>query len=171
MLYFWQVHFLNYKKGIFFVCVLSKCLTTQKWNAVGADKLCLVFLNIKYRYNSHHLKQMKLNKGGRLLAGVQVQCSGIEVNHGGALVMPTWNIRIELFYLCVFVDEQFLMLRKDWNSPRNSSALMTHACRCKRFPGWHTFTGYKPQNHVRFRTTSCDKLLHQKPGFLLWELK
>lgn len=47
---------------------------------------------------------------------------------------------------------------------------LTHSCRCKRFPGWHIHR-LQAQNPVWFFTTSCDKLLYQKPGFLLWELE
>lgn len=85
----------------------------------------------------------------------------------------SWDDKTELSsMLCGFVDEEFLMLRrqKKKKSPSNFSAPVSHSCRCKRLPGWHIHR-LQAQNPVWFLTTSCDKLLHQKPGFLLWELK
>lgn len=90
------------------------------------------------------------------------------------LVMPTQQLECQnkaLLYslwLCRWrISDSQKTTKK---SPSNSSALMTHSCRCKRLPGWHIHR-LQAQNPVRFLTTSCDKLLHQKPGFLLWELK
>lgn len=87
----------------------------------------------------------------------------------------SWNDKTKLSStLWGFVDEEFLMPRrlpkKKKKSASNSWSALTHSCRCRRLPGWHIHR-LQAQNPGWFLTTSCDKLLHQKPGFLLWELK
>lgn len=87
------------------------------------------------------------------------------------LVMPTQQLRWQnkaLLYSLSMRD--FCCSEADHKNHPPIAQLMTHSCRCRRFPGWHIHR-LQAQNPLWFLTTSCDKLLHQKPGFLLWELK